>query len=217
MITAKQIILFGPPGVGKGTQAKLLSEKYKVKHISTGDILRAEIGDQTELGKKAKNILEAGQLVPDDIMIGIIKRVLNSNCCKNGFILDGFPRTSAQAKALEKLFEELKLNLDAVIYLDVNEDEIIKRLSNRYSCLNCDKTYNIPDNVENDRTCFECGGALIQRDDDKPQTVLSRLKVYKKSTEPVRLYYENMGKLHVVDGMGTVEEVNEKIFSILER
>jgi adenylate kinase len=212
-----RIILFGPPGVGKGTQAKLLSEKYKVKHISTGDILRAEIGDQTELGGKAKIILEAGQLVPDDIMIGIIKRVLSSNCCENGFILDGFPRTTAQAEALEKLFKELKLNLDAVIYLDVNEDEITKRLSNRYSCLNCSKIYNseydsIPDNV-----CPECGGTIYQRDDDKPHTVLSRLKVYRKSTEPVRLYYEKTGKLHVVDGVGTVEEVNEKIFSILER
>ncbi|MDP2207411.1 MAG: adenylate kinase [Bacteroidota bacterium] len=211
-----QIILFGPPGVGKGTQAKLLAEKFKIMHISTGDILRRAIAQGTELGNKAKDVIGAGKLVSDDIMIGIIRNVITSNGCKNGFVLDGFPRTVVQADALKKMFSELNIAIDAVIYIDVDDDEIMNRLKYRYSCSKCHSIYNIHNDKIYDYICTECGGNLIQRDDDKPETVLKRLKVYKEATAPVKKFYEDEGFLHVVDGFGKIENVYNKINLILK-
>ncbi|CUS82590.1 Adenylate kinase, partial [Candidatus Kryptonium thompsonii] len=138
-----RLIIFGPPGVGKGTQAQILSQKLNIPHISTGDMLREAVKNQTELGLKAKSFMDKGELVPDDVMIGIIKEVLSSERCKNGFILDGFPRTIAQAEALDKIFEELNIKLDYVISLEVDDDEIIKRLTNRRVCKNCGAVFNL--------------------------------------------------------------------------
>lgn len=210
------IILFGPPGVGKGTQAKLLVERFNLKHISTGDILRAEVQKNTELGNRIKSILEAGKLVSDDIMIEIIKKTIQSDEIKKGVILDGFPRTVAQAIALGKLFEELNNKIDFVIYIDVDEEQIVKRLENRYSCKSCGKIVNkMIDNVV-DMKCPSCGGELVKRDDDKPETILNRMNVYRDSTEPVKKYYQQQNLLFVVDGSGSVNEVSERINKILE-
>ncbi len=211
-----QIILLGPPGVGKGTQAKLLSAKYGIKHVSTGDILRAEVTKGSVLGNKAKTILERGKLVSDDIMIDIMKNVLTSEDCMNGFILDGFPRTIVQAEALEKLFDDLNIKINSVLYFEVDENEIVERLTNRYSCSRCSAIYNLDISKPSDAKCSKCGGELIQRDDDKPETVLHRLKVYKESTAPVKDFYGKNGKLHIVDGVGEVEEVFNKIITVLE-
>lgn len=211
-----QIILFGPPGVGKGTQAKLLAENFKIMHISTGDILRREIAQGTALGNKAKDVIDAGKLVSDDIMIGIIRNAITSNGCKNGFILDGFPRTVVQAEALNKLFSELNIPINAVVYIDVDDTEIMNRLKYRYSCSKCNRIFNIHNDKIYDYICTDCGGNLIQRDDDKPETVLKRLKVYKEATAPVKKFYEDQSILHVVNGFGKIEDVYNKIKLILK-
>jgi adenylate kinase len=211
-----QIILFGPPGVGKGTQAKLISKKFKIKHISTGDILREEIVQGTEMGLKAKAVMDGGNLVSDEIMIGIIKKVIKSDRCKNGFILDGFPRTVVQAEALTKLFAELNTKLSAVIYMDVDDKEIIQRLGSRYSCSKCVKIFSRRDEIVGNENCPDCGEKLIQRDDDKPETVLKRLWVYKESTAPVKTYYEKLGNLLLIDGSKNIKAVNKNILAFLK-
>ena len=210
------IILLGPPGVGKGTQAKVLAERYDLKHISTGDILRSEINEKTELGKKAQSILAAGQLVPDDIMIKLIEKVLITKNNSNGFVLDGFPRTTTQAEALEKLLERNKIKIDFIIYIDVSENEIIKRLKNRYSCNKCGRIFNYEFNGNISMKCKNCGGTLLQREDDKPQTVLSRLKVYNELTEPVKHFYQKNSKYFIVDGSDDIDSVNKKVIKIIE-
>lgn len=207
------IILFGPPGVGKGTQAKMLSEKYNLTHISTGDILRAEIAKSSELGKKAREIIEAGKLVPDEIMIEIIKNVVSST--KNGFILDGFPRTIVQAESLDKLFNDLKIKIDIVLYIDVDEKEIIRRLENRLSCSVCGKIFNIMIDKIEDMICTNCGGKLTRREDDNPEVIIKRMKIYKDSTEPVKEYYKKKNLLTFIDGSGSIEEVFESIVNKL--
>lgn len=183
------IILFGPPGVGKGTQAKILSEKFTIPHVSTGDMLREEIKNQTELGKKAKVLMDAGNLVPDDIMIGMIKNVLLSNLCANGIILDGFPRTVEQATALQKMFTELHIPLKKVLYLEVTEEHIMERLLKR--------------------------AEVEHRADDTPETITKRIAIYKKNTAPVKDYYEKLGLLSAISGEGSVEEVAKRMISAL--
>lgn len=212
-----RLIVFGAPGVGKGTQAKLLSQKLKIPHISTGDILRQAAASGSELGKKAKAIMDAGQLVSDEIMIALIKQVLASPKCKNGFILDGFPRTLAQAQALTKILDELNMKLDKVIDIEVKEDEIVRRLSMRLSCKNCGRIYNIHlDMLAVTTECLNCGGPLVQRDDDKAETVKKRLKVYWQSTAPVKEYFKKMGILQEFDGDGDPEFINQEILNSLK-
>ena len=211
-----RLILFGPPGVGKGTQAKLLSAKFHIPQISTGDMLREAVAEGSDLGRKAKAIMDAGQLVSDDIMIGIIRGVLASPRCANGFILDGFPRTVPQAKALASLLTDLKIKLTCVVDMDIDEAEVVRRLSSRLTCKNCGKIYNLViDHLADPRRCPNCGGELYQREDDKPDTVRKRLRVYAESTAPVKEFYEHSGILKHVSGMGSVEDVNAAILDAL--
>ncbi|MCZ6775287.1 MAG: adenylate kinase [Ignavibacteria bacterium] len=212
-----RLILFGPPGVGKGTQAKLLSEEFGVPHISTGDMLRDAVASGTDLGGKAKAIIDAGQLVPDDVMIDAVKEVLNSPKVNRGFILDGFPRTLEQAKALAKIFDDLSIQDYKMVNLEIDDEEIIRRLGNRLVCENDGKIYNMEvDGVTTDSPCPDCGGRLIQRDDDKEETVRNRLKVYHSSTAPVLYYYKEGGDMYVVDGSGSIDIVNREIKMIVK-
>jgi len=211
-----RIILLGPPGVGKGTQAKLLSETLHVPHVSTGDMLRDAAAAGTELGRKAKITMDAGQLVSDDTMIGIIRDVLQMDKCRHGFILDGFPRTIPQAQALTRLFDELHLRLDAVINMEIGDEEVVKRLTSRRSCKRCGKIFNfLTDRLTDSSNCPSCGGELYQRDDDKPDTIRARLSVYARSTAPVKSYYEQTGLLVHADASGSIEKINRAILALL--
>lgn len=212
-----RVILFGPPGVGKGTQAKLLSSKLRFPHISTGDMLREAVAAETELGKKAKAVIDGGQLVSDDIMIGIIRDVLRTPRCRNGFILDGFPRTVPQAQALSTLLAELNVCLNRVIIMETDEQEVIHRLGNRLTCRQCGRIYNLGMvNLADLKKCPNCGGELFQRDDDKPETVQKRMRIYAESTAPVKDYYLRSGLLRNVKGIGTIEEVSAAILAALD-
>jgi adenylate kinase len=211
-----RIILFGPPGVGKGTQAKILVDKFNIPQISTGDLLREAVSQGTEIGKQAKAVLEAGQLVSDSIMIEIIRVVLKSDKCKNGFILDGFPRTVPQAEALSLLLDQLHSGIDHVINMEVDEEEIISRLSKRMMCKDCGNIFTIEnDNRRGDTRCLSCSGELFQRDDDKPETIHKRLLVYTRSTFPVKEYYRDLRLLRTIKAMGTVEQVTEDILNAI--
>ena len=211
-----RLILFGPPGVGKGTQAKLLAEEFGVPHISTGDLLRAAVTQGSELGKKAKAIMDAGQLVPDDVMIGIVREVISSPPMAAGFILDGFPRTVAQAQALATLFDELHIKNYKVIDFCVNDAEIIRRLSARVMCVKDGKIFNkLTDGVTLDTPCPECGGQLIQRNDDAEETVRKRLEIYHSTTAAVIDFYLKRGVAVQIDGMASIETVNQEIKQIM--
>ncbi len=211
-----RLLLFGPPGVGKGTQATLLKEKYNIPHISTGDILRQAVSEGTKLGLRAKQHMDKGELVPDDVMIGLVRDVLNSCNCENGFILDGFPRTVAQAEALDTVFRELQIELNAVVYFRVDEDEIISRLSQRWTCRSCKSIFNTAlDAIDHNGSCPKCGDELYQRDDDRPEIVKQRLDVYKQTTMPVLNYYSKTGKLIEINGTGDVHEVYERILATM--
>jgi len=206
------IILMGPPGAGKGTQAKMLVEKYGLKHISTGDILRDAVKKGTPLGLRAKEYMEKGELVPDEIMVGLIKEVLP----KENFILDGFPRTLPQAKALDNMLKNEGIRIDAVIFFNVDDNIIVERLSGRRSCPSCGAVYHMKYNPpRSDELCDRCGTKLVQRDDDKEEVVRRRLEVYRKQTEPLINYYREKGILKIVDGSGSVEEVSKKVTSVL--
>ncbi len=211
-----RIILFGPPGSGKGTQAKLLSEKFGVPHISTGDVLREAVTKQTELGQKAKGYLDEGDLVPDSIMIGLIREVLSSERARKGFILDGFPRTVAQAYALDELFEEMGIRLDRVVSLRVEHDEIIRRLTSRLTCKQCRSVYNETQlSASDDMRCPSCGGTLYHRKDDTPETARHRLDVYLKDTKPLKDFYRQSGRFTQIDGMQKIDQVQGMIEDIV--
>ncbi len=211
------LILLGAPGVGKGTQGALISKEYGIPQISTGDILRSEVKNETELGKKAKAYMEKGELVPDDVIIEMMEKRIKEDDCKNGFILDGFPRTVAQAEAFDRMLAKNGLELDKVILIDVPEEEIIDRLTGRRICPNCGAVYHIKNNPPKvEGVCDRCGSKLIQRDDDREDVVRKRLEVYKKSTMPLIDYYTRTSKLVKVDGTGDIEEIFARIKKILE-
>lgn len=208
-----KLILLGAPGAGKGTQAEKICEKLNIPAISTGNILRAAVKDGTEMGLKAKSYIDAGQLVPDEVVIGIIKDRLNDDDCKNGFILDGFPRTIPQAQALL----DSGVDIDKVIDIEVPDEAITKRMSGRRVCSKCANSYHIEyKKPKVDGICDACGGELIQRKDDAPQTVLDRLVEYHKMTEPLKGFYENLGKLKVVEGQEDVADTTKLVFAALE-
>ena len=213
-----RLILFGPPGVGKGTQAKLLAVRYGIPQISTGDMLREAVAAGTPLGVKAAQVMNAGQLVSDDIMIGIIRDVLASARCAKGFILDGFPRTVPQADALTALLAELGIAIDSVVNMEIDEESVVRRLSSRLTCKGCGTIFNtLTDTLADPSVCPKCGGTLYHRDDDHPDTIRKRLGVYASSTAPVKEYYRGKKLLVNVDGHGSVEEVNARIVTALGR
>lgn len=211
-----QLLLFGAPGVGKGTQAKLLSTKFNIPHISTGEILRQAVKDENELGKKAQEIMNRGDLVPDDIMIGIIKYRLNKNDCNSGFILDGFPRTEKQAQTLDNLLHEMNRGHIKLINIYAEEEEIIKRLNNRRACKECGQIFTLNEIKDKD-SCPNCGAkdSFYLREDDKEEVIRKRMEVFKETTEPVLKYYQSKGKVVSVNGLGSVEEVNKEILKAL--
>jgi adenylate kinase len=211
-----RLLIFGAPGVGKGTQAKLLSSKFGIPHISTGDILRQAAKDETELGKKAHEIMSKGELVPDHIMIEIIRARLNKSDCSNGFILDGFPRTTNQAVELDMLLDEMKISDIKLINISANEEEIVKRLSNRRACKECGKIFTL-DEIKDKNKCPNCNAvnSFYLRDDDKEEVIRKRLEIFRQTTEPVLSYYEKQGKVVSVNGIGSVEEVHKALLKIL--
>jgi adenylate kinase len=212
-----RVLLFGPPGVGKGTQAKMLSEELGVPHISTGDILRTAAAEGTDLGKKAKAVMDNGNLVPDDIMIGIVRDVLASARAAGGFILDGFPRTLPQAKALSRIFEDLKIRDFKVVDISADDEKIIHRLSNRFVCPKDGHIFNAEtDGLARGVPCPFCGTPLSQRDDDREETVRERLKVYHTTTAPILQYYKASGVVFSVDGTGSIDGVNREIKLMLQ-
>jgi adenylate kinase len=211
-----RLILFGPPGVGKGTQAKLLAEDFHIPHISTGDMLRSAAAEGTELGKKAKAIMDAGQLVPDDVMNGIVREVLGSKRAAQGFLLDGFPRTLPQARALAAIFRDLKITKYWVINFEANDEEIIQRLGNRIVCRNDGRIFSVDaDGVQPGSRCPECGGDLYQRDDDKPETVRKRLQVYHSQTAPVIEFFRGAAAVVDIDGTNSIDVVHREIKMLL--
>jgi adenylate kinase len=206
-----KIVLLGPPGAGKGTQAKLISDKYSIPHISTGDIFRKNISEKTQLGIKAKSYLDAGKLVPDDVTISIVKDRLNMEDCKNGFLLDGFPRTVNQAKALDDFLDDIK-GIDIALLIDVPKELILDRMTGRRVCTSCGASYHIKFNpTKVDGKCDVCGGDVVQRKDDTESTVKDRLDVYEKQTQPLIGYYKDKNKLSIVDGTGEIGEVFERV------
>ena len=213
-----RLILFGSPGVGKGTQAKIISKNLNIPHISTGDILRKAVKDQTDLGKRAGELMSKGELVPDDLMIAMIKEVLTSDECKNGFILDGFPRTTVQAEALDKLFAQIKIDNAILIHIIAYEKEIIKRLNNRRACKECGHIFILKE-IEGLDTCPNCGAknSFYLRNDDKEEVIKNRLDIFNSSTLPVLGYYEKKDRVIEVNGFDTVENVNKKIVDSLKK
>ena len=211
-----KIIMLGAPGAGKGTQAKQIAGKYSIPHISTGDIFRANIKNGTELGKKAKEYMDQGLLVPDELTCDLVMDRIQQDDCKNGFVLDGFPRTIPQAEALDAALTKIGEKMDYAIDVDVPDENIVSRMSGRRACLDCGATYHIvslPSKTEG--KCDHCGSDLVLRDDDKPETVQKRLTVYHEHTQPLIDYYKNQGILKSVDGTQPMEAVFTAITDIL--
>lgn len=207
------LILLGAPGAGKGTQADVLSKRFDIPAISTGNMIREALKNGTEMGRKAKSYMESGGLVPDDVVIGIVKERLVSDDCRRGFILDGFPRTVPQAEALDKM----GVVINKVIEFFVRDEVIMERMSGRRICEKCGASYHIAYNPSRDGvTCDIDGGKLMQRDDDKPETVSARLKVYHEQTEPVKVYYENQRKLYIVEGQSDISDTTRYTIEVLE-
>ena len=212
-----KIIMLGAPGAGKGTQAKKIAEKYSLPHISTGDIFRANIKQGTVLGTKAKGYMDQGLLVPDELVVDLVVDRLGQEDCKNGFILDGFPRTIPQAEALDAALEKIGQKMDFAIDVEVADEVIVGRMSGRRACVDCGATYHIENAPSQEEdVCDTCHGRLILRDDDQPDTVKKRLGVYHEQTEPLIAYYSNIGILKEVDGTKDMAVIFEEIVGILE-
>ncbi len=211
------LILFGAPGVGKGTQAKFISRKFGIAHLSTGDMLRQAVKNATDLGKKAGELMAGGKLVPDDLMLGLIRERISLPDCKNGFVLDGFPRTIIQAEELDKLIRELELPDLICIEVVVSDQAIITRLINRRLCSSCGTDYNLLSNPpQENMICIKCGGNVIQRDDDNEKTIAQRLTIYQEQTAPLRQFYIEKGNYHEVDGSRSIDAVQADILAIFE-
>ncbi len=212
-----RLIMLGAPGVGKGTQGKMLGAYYQIPNISTGDMLRVAIARATKLGDKAKNYMDKGELVPDDVMIDLIKERLQEDDCISGFILDGFPRTVQQAAALDKYLNNIGKAIDYIITLELAEAKIIERLTSRRVCSNCGKDYNVITNPPpEDDHCTECRGEIIQRSDDTVETVTKRLQVYEEKTKPLKAYFQRQGRLKIFQADGTIEQIQNDIRSFLD-
>ncbi|MCR5771575.1 MAG: adenylate kinase [Butyrivibrio sp.] len=211
-----KIIMLGAPGAGKGTQAQMICDKYNIPHISTGDLFRSNIKNGTELGKKAKEYMDKGQLVPDELTVELLLDRVAKDDCKDGYVLDGFPRTIPQADVLDKELTKLSDKIDYAINVEVPDENIVRRMSGRRACLKCGATYHIehiPPKQEG--ICDRCGSELVQRDDDKPETVQNRLSVYHEQTQPLITYYDGKNILKTVDGTKDMNDVFEDIVKIL--
>ena len=212
------LILLGPPGAGKGTQAQRTVDRYHIPQISTGDILRTAVKEGTPLGKKAKAFMDQGQLVPDEVVIGIIDERLRASDCNSGFILDGFPRTIAQAEALQPILTKIGKSIDHVINIEVDNEELIRRLTGRRTCKNCGSMFHLlfhPPKQEG--ICDRCGGGLYQREDDKEETIRTRLKEYQKQTAPLIEYYQLKGLLRSIEGVGNQDQIFERMVHLLDK
>lgn len=211
-----RLVLLGAPGAGKGTQAKILVEKYGIPQISTGDLLRAAVAAGTALGKEAKSYMDRGELVPDSVVLGMVEERLKQDDCKKGFILDGFPRNTKQAEALDNMLSSLNMPLTAALSVDVPFDELMKRLTGRRTCKSCGQMYNVYFNPpKKEGVCDKCGGELFQRDDDKEETIKKRLEVYSAQTAPLIDYYNKKGILKSVQGTGSIDEIFKKVCEAL--
>jgi adenylate kinase len=211
------LILLGPPGAGKGTQAQMIVERYRIPQISTGDILRAAVKDGTALGKEAKTFMDKGGLVPDEVVIGIIDERLRASDCNGGFILDGFPRTTPQAEALQSILAKIGKGIDHVINIEVESEELVRRLTGRRTCKNCGGMFHLlfrPPKQEG--VCDRCGGPLYQREDDREETIRTRLMEYERQTAPLIQYYQNQRLLRSIQGVGGQNQIFEQIVRVLE-
>ena len=205
-------ILLGPPGAGKGTQAKLMIDRWKIPQVSTGDILRAAVRQGTPLGVEAKGFMDRGELVPDRVVIGIIAERLRDSDASHGFILDGFPRTTPQAEALQGILVELGRTIDHVVSIEVDDEELVTRLTGRRMCKGCGESFHVVFNPSaREGICDRCSGELYQRDDDKEETIRQRLAVYSEQTRPLIDYYEKQGKLRRIEGTGSIEDIFSRI------
>lgn len=212
-----RVIMLGPPGAGKGTQAGRIATAYRVPHIATGDIFRANVAGETELGRQAKQYMDAGELVPDEVVVGMVKDRLGEPDVKPGFVLDGFPRTVPQAQALEELLADLSMPLDVVLRLAVDEREVVRRLTGRRTCGGCGAVYHVEHSPPPaDGVCGTCGdSAIVQRDDDREEVVRNRLDVYHRQTEPLEFFYWQRGLLRDVEAVGDVDAVTKRALGIL--
>jgi adenylate kinase len=215
-LASLRVVLLGPPGAGKGTQAKLLREKYEACQISTGDILRKAVADQSQLGKEASAYITRGDLVPDSVIVKLVAERLKERDCTQGFILDGFPRTIPQAQSLEEILRKMGLGLQAVLLIQVPHTIIVERLAGRRTCKDCGALYHLKFNPSaSESVCDRCGGELLQRDDDREETISARLKVYDKQTAPLVDYYRQRGILREIDGVGNVEDIQNRVLKAL--
>ncbi len=214
--SSMRVIFLGPPGVGKGTQADFIAQKYDIPKLSTGDLLREGVANETSLGKEAKGYMNRGELVPDEVVVGLVEEKLSSPECQKGFLLDGFPRTEAQADQLSSYLASTGKGLDRVVYFSLSKDEIIRRISGRRSCPECKAVYHLESvPPKHAGICDVCGNSLIQRNDDKPETVKSRLAVYQEQTAPLVEYYKTRNILGELDGAGLVSAVQERLVALL--
>ena len=212
-----RLVLLGGPGSGKGTQADVLKQKYNAVKLSTGDLLRGEIKNDSDLGREAKSYMDKGELVPDSVMIGILDKITaDFEAKKQGYILDGFPRTVPQAEALLDMLKKQGVALSMALLIDVPQDELVRRLSSRWTCKDCSTTVGYPEGKPEDAVCRNCGGELYQRDDDKKETILNRMEVYKNNTEPLISFFSEKALLEEVDGVGTFEAISGRIIDLFE-